>query len=496
MLTAMRLPNRILAKYRSKYGLSACTKANGCFHKVNEFGEEKNYPVGEEELEKPWTLESALDMDMVSAVCPSCKIMLVEATTQGPADMAAATAEAALLNATEISNSYGYAENDETWCPSKKGCKEYLAAYNHPGIPVTVSAGDSGYNNGGVGAPNWPATSPNVIAVGGTSLKKAANLRGWSEKVWAGSGSGCSLYESKPSWQTDSGCFKRTDNDVAAVASQETPVSVYNSFYAGGWANVAGTSVSAPIVAGIEALSESGIRSSGAEVFWKSHDKARLFDVTEGQNALSCTEVQYLCHAEIGYDGPTGGGTPNGPLVLTGEWALNGVLLSAPAATKWKGKMKVTDASTEVGSIAVECEDTAEGPVGPGATGEVTKWTVSSCVGIAPCESGSTIEPLHLPWHTELVTSGGVTRETRTSAGKGAPGFKIKCKIFGIIDPDECTGAALKTTGTSNGALGVNFNFNSTEKLHCSVEKSGETAGSFDGPQTIEATSGGRLEVK
>ena len=130
-----------LGAYREFFGMEACTKANGCFKKVNEKGEEKNYPAEGGELEKSWQEETALDLDMVSAACPQCHILLVEATTQEAKDTAASAAEAATLKATEISNSYGYPENNETFCPSKKGCKEYLADYNHAGIPVTGPPG-------------------------------------------------------------------------------------------------------------------------------------------------------------------------------------------------------------------------------------------------------------------------------------------------------------------------------------------------------------------
>ncbi len=306
-----------LAKYREKYGLAACTKASGCFKKVNEKGEEKNYPAEGGELEKVWALESALDVDMVSAACPGCHIMLVEATTQEPKDTAAAAEEAATLGATEISNSYGYPENNETSCPAKKGCAEYLSSYKHAGIPVTVSAGDSAYDDS-VGAPSWPATSPNVIAVGGTNLNKATNARGWKETVWNDSGGGCSLYETKPAWQLDTGCSKRTDNDVSAVASPETPVSIYNTPYAAGWVNVGGTSASAPLVAAIEAHADSTTKTAAAEAFYKH--PGMLFDVTSGANG-TCTppaEDAYLCKAEVGYDGPTGWGTPDGVPHMSG----------------------------------------------------------------------------------------------------------------------------------------------------------------------------------
>ncbi len=307
-----------LAKYREQYGLEACTKASGCFKKVNQKGEEKNYPKEGEPLEEDWQLESALDLDMVSAACPHCHIMLVEANTQEPKDTAASVEEAATLGATEISNSYGYAEDEEASCPAKKGCKEYLAAYNHPGIPVTVSSGDSGYDDGGA-APSWPATSPNVIAVGGTNLNRAKNPRGWSESAWAGSGSGCSLYEAKPAWQTDTGCAKRTDNDVSAVASGSTPVSAY---VLGGWLDIAGTSVSSPLIAGIEAHASSATKTAAAEAFYKN--PGMLYDVTEGNNG-TCTppaEHAYLCAAGVGYDGPTGWGTPSGYL---DGWSVQGV---------------------------------------------------------------------------------------------------------------------------------------------------------------------------
>jgi hypothetical protein len=309
-----------LAKYREYNGLEACTKASGCFKIVNEKGEEKNYPKeAEGELGASWKLESALDLDMVSAVCSHCHIMLVEATTQEAKDTAASAEEAAKLGATEISNSYGYPENNETYCPGKKGCKEYLSDYDHTGVPVTVSSGDSGYDDG-VGAPSWPATSPNVIAVGGTSLTLSKNSRGWAESVWSGSGSGCSLYESKPAWQKDKGCTKRTDNDVAAVANPETPVSIYQ----GEWVLLGGTSVASPLIAGMEAHANSATKSAAAEAFYKK--PGMLFDVLAGSNG-TCTppeEDAYLCTGEAGYDGPTGMGAPNGAPHLSG-WYAQGI---------------------------------------------------------------------------------------------------------------------------------------------------------------------------
>jgi hypothetical protein len=302
-----------LATYREKYGLPACRHYTGCFHKINEYGHEETEGLkseGEEEL--GWSGETALDLDMVSAACPECHILVVEATESTVPDLVAAVHAAEVWReagterkVTEISNSYGAPENDTAACP-KEGCKEY--AYSDPGVPITASTGDHGYDNGG-GAPNWPATSPHVIAVGGTTLKKASNARGWSDTVWAGSGSGCSLYEPKPSYQHDTECAMRMDDDVAADANYiESPVSVYNRPDFGGWENVGGTSAAAPLIAAIEAHAASATKNAGPEAFYEDE----MQDVTSGSNGR-CSHT-YLCEAELGYDGPSGWGVPYGSI--------------------------------------------------------------------------------------------------------------------------------------------------------------------------------------
>lgn len=310
-----------LAAYRSEYGLPACTKADGCFKKVNEEGEERKYPATEE----GWDLEAALDEDMVSAACPSCHILLVEGTTELPADLGASVNTAASLGATEISNSYGYPELLKEYC-GKKGCTEYNADYVHPGVEIFASAGDSGYadvfDGLGYSTVNFPAASPSVVAVGGTALYKVAGLsRGWTEEAWgesflpAGTGSGCSKYQKKPAWQSGAGCSHRIENDVSAVAAVISPVSIRID---GTWELVGGTSVSSPLVAGIMAHASSAVRSAGAQAFYEDPDS--LFDVTEGFNwdafdesgTSECAPHEYLCNAETGYDGPTGVGTPDG----------------------------------------------------------------------------------------------------------------------------------------------------------------------------------------
>jgi subtilase family serine protease len=287
-----------LGVYRSQYGLGACTTANGCFKKVNQSGGTR-YPTNN----ASWSEEISLDLDMVSAVCPNCHILLVEASSATFSNLGTAVNEAAKLGATEISNSYGGSE-------SSSDSSYDTAYYNHPGIAVTASSGDSGY---GV---EYPAASRDVTAVGGTTLVRASNTRGWSETAWSSAGSGCSAYETQPSWQSSvqgitSTCNNRAEADVSADADPNTGVAVYDSYsYQGhhGWLVFGGTSVASPIVASVYALA-----GNAASVTYGSYPYSHassLNDVTSGSNG-SCGGSD-LCTAGTGWDGPTGLGTPNG----------------------------------------------------------------------------------------------------------------------------------------------------------------------------------------
>lgn len=283
-----------LATYRAQFGLPVCSTANGCFRKVDERGD-TNYP----KASAGWAQETSLDLDMVSAICPNCHILLVEASSGSLRSLGTSVNTAVRVGATVISNSYGGTEFS--------GETNYdVRYYNHPGVTITASSGDGGY---GV---QYPAASPYVIAVGGTALtREPTATRGWSETTWSGTGSGCSSYEPKPIWQADTGCAKRTDVDVSAVADPMTGVAVYDSYASqgpSGWLVFGGTSVAAPIIAGVYALAGNAIDVAAVSSPY-SHVNG-LNDVTGGSNG-SCSPP-YLCVAGPGYDGPTGLGTPNG----------------------------------------------------------------------------------------------------------------------------------------------------------------------------------------
>jgi len=281
-----------LGVYRAQFGLPACTTANGCFKKVNQIGGTK-YP----RTNAGWATEISLDLDMVSAICPNCHIVLVEASSASFSNLGKAVNEAATLGVNAISNSYGGSDISDASAPY----------YNHPGIAVTASSGDSGF---GV---QFPASSHYVTAVGGTHLTRASNSRGWTETVWSGAGSRCSTKNSALTGQASfsTGCALRAVADVSAVADPNTGVAVYDSTaYQGlsGWLVFGGTSVSSPIIASVFALAGN---SGGDNNYPYNHYSTSNFnDVTSGSNG-SCSPSQ-LCTARVGWDGPTGLGTPNG----------------------------------------------------------------------------------------------------------------------------------------------------------------------------------------
>jgi subtilase family serine protease len=275
-----------LATYRSTYGLPACTAGNGCFRKVDQNGG-SNYPA----VDAGWATEISLDLDMVSATCPSCNILLVEANSSSFGNLGTAVNTAAALGAAAISNSYGGSDSGGS------------SAYDHPGIAVTASTGDGGY---GVES---PASFDTVVAVGGTSLRNSGG--GWSESAWNGAGSGCSTANAKPSWQTSATqCSGKANADVSAVADPATGVAVYDSTpYQGasGWQVYGGTSASSPIIASVYAMG--GVHTSyAAQYTWQN--PSGLNDVTSGSNGFCSPSV--WCTAGPGWDGPTGLGTPNG----------------------------------------------------------------------------------------------------------------------------------------------------------------------------------------
>lgn len=284
-----------LASYRSQFGLPPCTKANGCFQQVNQNGQTSPLP-GTAPPDDDWTVEAALDLDMASAACPKCKLILVEAQDDRGDGLFQAQNGAAALGATVISDSWGG--------PADGTEDSFEHFFDHPGVGIFVASGDSG-NTGST--PDYPSTSEHVIGVGGTSLVKSSNARGWTEGAWSGAGSSCNPGMPKPSFQSQTVCSGRAAADISAVADPNTGVAVFNAG-AGGWIVVGGTSAAAPFVAAVYAANGIGEESPA----YAYQHASQYFDVTTGKNG-ACGTI--LCNAAAGWDGPTGIGTPNGAVL-------------------------------------------------------------------------------------------------------------------------------------------------------------------------------------
>src|SRR6266851_2083645 len=295
-----------LAKYRTDAGLPTCTVASGCLKIVNQTG---GATLPGTDSTGGWEIEESTDLDMVSAICPNCKILLVEAKSPSFTDFAQAENYAA-SQAKFVSNSWGSVAEFT-------GENSLDSAFNHPGVVITAASGDFGYGT------QYPATSQLVTSVGGTTLTGASPTTKGTETAWAGTGSGCSTLEPKPSWQTDTnattGCLNRTENDVSAVADPNTGVAVYDTFpntvgLVSGYNQIGGTSVSTPIITSTYALAGTPTAGTYPSSYAYQHTSA-FNQITSGSNGTCEPTRSYLCNAAgslAGYNGPTGLGTPNG----------------------------------------------------------------------------------------------------------------------------------------------------------------------------------------
>ena len=415
-----------LAAYRSAAGLPAVPS----FKVVNQNGATSPLPATAPASDD-WTVEESLDLDMASAICPECNIVLVEATNDSGTGLYVAENTAASL-AGYISNSWGGTESstDTTYD------SEY---FSHPGDVITASAGDSDY---GV---IYPATSPNVVSVGGTALSTASNSRGWTESVWndgggEGTGSGCSSYEPQPSWQTAlglTGCSKRIDNDTSADADPNTGLAVYDTSNGnGGWNEVGGTSASSPMLAAMYALAGNAGSNPADDIYTHTSD---FYDVTSGSDG-SCSPA-YLCTAETGYDGPTGIGTPDGigGLVSGSTGTGNTVTVTNPGS---KSGTVGTAAS-----LQITASDSASGQtLTYSATGLPTGLSISSSGLISGTPSAAGTYSVTVT-ATDTTGASGSASFTWTISSSGGGGTCTNTQLLG--NPGFETGSAAPWTSTA-----------------------------------------------
>ena len=456
--------------YDKQFGLPSCTSANGCFRKVNQSGNSSPLPKKQGE----WAAEISIDVQMVRAICQSCRILLVEAKSEEFGDLGAAVNAAAAAGADEISNSYGGAEEHSYTTLAS-------AYYDHPGTLVAASSGDCGYLNkacaGEPAAAEFPASAPQVLAVGGTSLSEHKGE--WSASVWNEGGSGCSEAFGAAPWQSEvanfsaTGCGSgRSVADVAAIGDPDTGVDVYDSTPEGGgsptgWGVWGGTSVAAPILAAEFALAGGarGVAYPAATLYPHLGEAGALYDVLSGKNG-SCGGATE-CQATSGYDGPTGVGSPLG----TEAFAVAGTPVStAPPAIAgfaeqgqtltvthggWSGE------PTSLSDLWARCNAAGYG-CAPIAGAGGSSYTVTGA------DAGSTIR---------------VQESAVNAGGEGAPAASAQTAIVASNAPE------LSGFSPSSGITGSAFTIEGSALGSVTEVKLGKLAASFTvlSPTEIEA---------
>ncbi len=300
-----------LSVFNTTFGLPACTSGNGCFQKIYASGTKPSTNAG-------WALEISLDVEWAHAIAPQAKIILVEAASNSFANLLHAVDVAVQSGASVVSMSWGGGEfSSETSFDS--------AHFSVNGVTFTASSGDSG---NGV---EYPAASPFIVAVGGTTLNsdKSGNYLG--ETAWSGSGGGQSVYEAEPLYQSsyaipNDANGRRGVPDAAYDADPNTGFAVYDTVrYLGqrGWFQVGGTSAGAPQWAALFAIANSmrvaagkgTLSSTNSGVYSVASGSAygaNFHDIASGTNGNCGT----LCTASSGYDYVTGLGSPQASNVI------------------------------------------------------------------------------------------------------------------------------------------------------------------------------------
>ncbi len=480
-----------LAAYRSAAGLPALT--SGQFTQYNQNGATSPLPATAPASDD-WTLEESLDVDMVSAICPNCKIDLVEANNDSGTGLYVAEETAATtLAAKYISNSWGGSESstDTTYDSQYFGVS---------GVVYTASAGDSAYSGGVI----YPATSPHVVSVGGTTLNTSSNARGWTESVWKtssseGTGSGCSAYEPTPSWQSSislitAACSHRVDNDVAADADPNTGAAVYDTSNSnGGWNEVGGTSESSPIIASVYALAgNNGNGGNNAADSIYTHT-ANLYEVT-ASNDGTCTPPaadSVLCTATGAantYNGPTGWGTPNGLTAFQSNSTGNTVTVTNPGSQ--------TGTVGTAASLQITATDSASGQtLTYSATGLPTGLSINSSTGLisgTPTTAGTYSVTV-----TAKDTTGATGSASFTWAINTATGNTVTVTNPGSQTGTVGTAASLQITATDSASgqtltysatgLPTGLSINSSTGL---ISGTPTTAGTYSVTVTAKDTTG------
>jgi subtilase family serine protease len=292
-----------LAVFSKKFGLPACSTANGCFLKVYQTSRKPAANAN-------WAVEVSLDVQWAHAIAPQAKIVLVEASTNNLSDLLASVDVAVRHGASAVSMSWTSGE-----ISGERNLDNHFVS---SGVTFVAASGDTGF---GVA---YPAASPDVVAVGGTSLQLDSKGNYSSETAWSGSGGGQSIYEFEPLMQAqfpipDDSRGMRGTPDVAYNSNPGTGYAIYDSVGisgATGWFQVGGTSAAAPQWAALVVIANSmravqrktNLTSANGALYTsaKGRQVNNFNAVVSGTNG-SCGQ---MCDAGAGFDYVTGLGTP------------------------------------------------------------------------------------------------------------------------------------------------------------------------------------------
>jgi hypothetical protein len=428
-----------LAVYRSHYKLPACTVAGGCLRIRNEHGAASPLPAAN----ATWAKTQAIQLDAISALCPRCRLLLVEASTATIADLGAAE-NTAVAGARFVANGWGEPESADE--------DSYAHYFNHPGTAIVFASRASGYGTG------FPAALQYVTAVGGTTLTASSlNSRGWAERAWAKAGSGCAMLEVKPSWQRadasfTTGCANRTENDIAADADPSTGASVYDSAVSGHWVKAGGLSLASAIVTAAYALAGNPAPGTYPASYPYQH-AGNLFDVISGPATGFCP-FAYLCNAERGFDGPTGLGSPDGTKALSVS-GTSPVTLMDPGTQDYEAGTSVSiqvrglDSRAGTTALAFSASGLPAGlsvkPVAKSRNGVIT-GTLPSAVKSYSVTVTAT---------DKATGKAGSTRFTLVAAGSLTPGTPLAVRVttgdtqLFQATPGPCLDGGAGTAGTT-----------------------------------------------
>ena len=290
-----------LGTYRAEFGLPACTTANGCFEKVNQTGDQGSYP----RPLPPVTIGTWRSR----SISIRCRRSARSVTSSSSRQMTT-------TRVTSIRHRWRPRPSGPIRSPTagvRRGARRRRARSLFPGVETVAAAGDSGYL--GPGENQYPAALADVTAAGGTTLTPASggSPRGYTESAWSGAGSGCDLTQSKPAWQSDTGCTGRSYDDLSADADPNTGMVIYDSG-GGGWLVVGGTSEATPLIAAYYAITGASAQTPA----WAYGVSSELNDPQTGSNGSCPSNMLYICDAGVGYDGPTGEGSISGAVTAGG----------------------------------------------------------------------------------------------------------------------------------------------------------------------------------